>query len=63
MTDYKILAMGYDGKWQEITVRLEINYAELAKELGQKAFRNKTKKAHEVGGLVKCKVISYKVTT
>lgn len=63
MTNYEILAMGYNGKWQKITVRLEINYADLAQELGQKAFRNKTKKAHEVGGLVKCQVISYKVTS
>lgn len=39
-------------------VVLEINYEEIAKRLGYKAFRNKAKEAREIGGLLVAKIVN-----
>jgi hypothetical protein len=40
----------------ECMIELEIDAEALAETLGEKAYRNKTKRAVEVGGLIKCTV-------
>ena len=57
---YKQKVVVYDLKRNptNITVALDIDVDAIAHELGQKAFRNRTRKSRGLGGLVVAKVIA-----
>lgn len=42
---------------REVTISLFVDSDALVRELGEKAFRNRTHKAREVGGLVEARVV------
>jgi hypothetical protein len=53
----KMMLRGWITKpYVECMVEVDIDLDAVAQQLGEQAFRNKSKRSHEIGGLVKVRV-------
>ena len=57
MNELCVIVRDRKGDLHKVLVRIECPVEEIAEVLASKAFRNKTKKTHIMGGLIRLKIM------